>query len=199
MKYLLTLLFLIPFTVSAQFSKGTVAIGGNVSYTSILQDSDISDMPSAKYLTINPSVGMFVSPSFSLGAFVQIYSTKVPTINPYTNLFEEGKVVSSIYGIFARKYFPLSDKFLISINGRVGVGSKVTDGDSENKTNQFTASLSPVFTFLPHEKWGLEASFAHLRYETNSPGSYYSNSDDFSVSLGGLGFGVNYYIGRKAE
>jgi hypothetical protein len=198
MKYLFTILFLVPFTVSAQFSKGTVAIGGDMTYYSLLQDSDNSDMPSSKYLTINPSVSLFLTPTFSAGVFVQINSSKVPTINIYTNLFEESKMVSSIYGVTARKYFPLSDKFLISIDGGVGVGGRVVNGNSENKVNQFTASMSPVFTFLPHPKWGIEATFANVSYETNT-GSSYTKSNSFSARLGTMGFGINYFINRKTE
>jgi hypothetical protein len=148
---------------------------------------------------MNPSAAVFVSPSFSIGVFADISSNKIPTINVITNLFEERKVVSNIFGIEARKYFPISDKFLFSVNGGVGAGSKVKDGDSENKVDQLVAYLTPVFTFLPHPKWGFEGSIGSLRYETNSPGNYYSNSNDFRASLGGLGLGVSYSINRKAE
>jgi hypothetical protein len=199
MKYLFTLLFLIPFTVSAQFSKGTVAIGGNVSYTSIAQNSGDNDAPATNYFTLSPTVAMFIAPSFSVGAFVQLYSQNSPTINIYTNLFEDRKTVSQIYGVFARKYFPLSDKFLISVDGKIGAGSRKTNGDSDTKVNQFLVSVSPVFTFLPHEKWGIEARIGQLSYTTNSQQNPYYNSDQFNADLGGLTFGVNYYIGRKAE
>lgn len=154
-------------------------------------------MPSSKYLTMNPSVSIFVTPTFSIGAFLKINSSKVPNINPYTNLFEEGKVLTSIYGVTARKYFPLSDKFLISVQGGIGLGGRVVDGDSENRTSQFTANLGPVFTFLPHPKWGFEASFADLRFENS--GNYYTNTNNFSVGIGTMGFGINYFINRKAE
>lgn len=199
MKYFFIALFLIPFTVLAQFSKGTVAIGGSVYFQSVLHDPDNSDMPSSKYLTVNPYLGVFVTPTFAMGGFVQLLSDKVPSINIYTNRFEERKVVSGIYGVFARKYFPISDKFLFGVQGEVGLGNKVIDGDSDNKTKQFTAALAPLFTFLPHPKWAFNASFAELSYEKNSPGSYYSNSNNFTARIGGLGLGINYFMGGKQE
>ena len=199
MKYLLVFLFFVPFTVFGQFSKGTVATGGYVSYTSIAQNSGGNDTPATSYFTLSPTVAMFVAPSFSVGAFVQLYTQNSPTINIYTNLFEDQKSVSQIYGLFARKYFSLSDKFLISVNGEIGAGSRKTNGDSGTKVNQFLISVSPVFTFLPHEKWGIEARIGQLSYTTNSQQNPYYSSDRFDADLGGLTFGLNYYINRKAE
>ncbi|GAB3217659.1 outer membrane beta-barrel protein [Algoriphagus aestuariicola] len=199
MKYLFVFLFLAPFTVFAQFSKGTLAIGGNVSYTSISASSSDNSTPATHYFTLSPTVATFVAPSFSVGAFVQLYTQNSPTLNIYTNLFEDQKTVSQIYGVFARKYFSVSDKFLISLNGKVGAGSRTTDGESDSKVNQFVVSVGPVLTFLPHERWGVEASFGEISYSKNSQQNPYYNTDHFNASLGSLNFGINYFINRKAE
>ncbi|WP_439489090.1 hypothetical protein [Algoriphagus sp.] len=197
MKNLLLLIFLVPFSVSAQFSKGTFATGGNASYTSIAQNHNDNDYPSSRYLTVSPTVATFLSPSFSVGIFGQISSQNMPTINYVTNLFEEQKTTSQIYGLFARKYFPLSEKFLISLNGKAGVGSRKRNEDSDNKNSQFLISISPAITFLPHDKWGIEAGFGQITYEKNSQDYYYGDTDRFIASLGGLTFGINYFIIRN--
>jgi hypothetical protein len=197
MKYLGLFLFLISFSVSAQFTKGTIAFGGNVSFSSIKQSINNTDYPASNYLTLSPTVGLFISPTFSLGVFGQINSQKTPTINVITNLFESQKTVSQLYGLFARKYFPLSDKFLVSINGRIGAGGEVKDDNSDDKSSQFLISLSPSLTFLPHEKWGIEAGFGQISYQKNAAQYTFSDADVFSASLGSLSFGINYYINRK--
>lgn len=197
MKYLLLLLFLVPFSVSAQFTKGTIVLGGNISFTSIKQNINTADYPSSNYLTVNPSIGTFISSSFSVGVFGQISSQKTPNINVVTNLFESQKSVSQIYGVFARKYFSISDNFMISLNGKAGLGSNTRNGDSDNKTNQLLISISPALTFLPHAKWGIEAGFGQVSYEKNSQPYYASETDRFIADLGSLSFGINYYLNRK--
>lgn len=197
MKYLFFLFLLVSFSASAQFSKGTISLGGNSSFTSISENDNDTYYPASKYLTVNPTVGIFLTPSFSLGIFTQISSQKNPRINIITNLFETQKSVSQIYGLYARKYFTLSDKFLISLTGSGGIGSRVINEDSEDKTNQYSISISPKLTFIPHKNWGIEAGFGVISYQKNSQQNPYYNNDQFSASLGSLSLGVNYFINRK--
>lgn len=197
MKYLILIFFLVPLTLSAQFSKGTVVLGGNLSYTSISENYGDAEYPASDFLTLSPTIGIFVSPTFSVNIFGQVSSQKNPTINVVTNLFETEKSVSQIYGLLVRKYFPLSDKFLISLNGKIGAGHRVKNGDSDSKTSQFIVSISPNLIFVPHKNWGIEGGFGQISYEKNSQQNAYYDSDRFSASLGGLALGVNYYFSRK--
>ncbi|UZD24424.1 outer membrane beta-barrel protein [Algoriphagus halophytocola] len=197
MKYLGLILFLIPYTASAQFSKGTVVVGGSMSYSSQTQNITDGDYPASSYLSLSPTIGVFVSPTVSVNVLGQVYSQKNPTINVITNLFETEKSVSQIYGLLVRKYFPLSDKFLLSLNGKAGAGSRIKNEDSDTKTSQLIISISPALTFIPHKNWGIEGGFGQISYEKNSQQNPYYDSDQFKASLGELGLGVNYYFNRK--
>jgi len=197
MKYLFFVFLLVSFSASAQFSKGTISLGGNFSFTSISENDNDTFYPASKYLSVNPMVGIFLTPSFSLGVFTQISSQKNPRINVTTNFFETQKSVFQIYGLYARKYFTLSDKFLLSLIGSGGIGSRVINEDSEDKTNQFSISIAPKLSFIPHKNWGIEAGFGVVSYQKNSQQNTYYNSDQFSANLGSLSLGVNYFINRK--
>lgn len=197
MRYLFILFFLAPFSLVAQFSKGTIVLGGNLSYSSTINHDTDYEYPASKSLSLNPNIGMFVSPSFSIHVFGQISSQKYPQINVITNLFETEKLVSKIYGLAASKYFSLSDKFMIMLSGRVGTGNRMRNEDKDTKSNQFLVSLGPSLIFFPHKNWGIAGGFGSLSYEKNFQQYATMKSNRFSASLGSLAFGVNYLFNRK--
>jgi hypothetical protein len=115
MKYLLVFFLLAPLTLSAQFLKGTLGIGGNISYSSQLNHgNNISDNKNST-LNVRPRAELFLSNTFSLGAYVSLSKFKTMHSIPSTNLYYDADYNSQTYGVLARKYISISDNFLFSL------------------------------------------------------------------------------------
>ncbi|SMD43469.1 hypothetical protein SAMN00777080_2061 [Aquiflexum balticum DSM 16537] len=198
MKKLLFLLAFVPLVSFGQFSKGTKMIGADLSYTSIKYEIS-SDVPTTNtFFSVTGHMGFFMSESFALGPIVNVFANNTPSFNPVTNLFEDRKTNGLAGGIYARKFFTISEQFFFSLEGRGLIGTINRDENSssgEEKNTRLNLSFRPVFTFMPNRKWGFDAGIGQIYYSSNWTNSSIRERY-FQTNLGQVSLGVNYFIGR---
>lgn len=198
MKKLLLALFFLPLISFGQFSKGTKYVGGNLSYNSFKSGNANADNPAFTIFSINGQLGFFVNDSWAVGPVVNYFSGNNPYLNPLTNLFEDRKVSGYAGGLFARKFFSISENFFFSLEGKGLVGAVNRDSYfpvNEESGTRVYLSLRPAFTFMPNKKWAFDASIGEVFYESNWNFSYVENRI-FQVSFGQINLGVNYFFGK---
>lgn len=218
MKYLLLLIFLIPFAVSAQFSPGDKFIGGTASLT-IQRDPAGQDGEQASKvndLSLQPIFGVLINEKLSIGGHLG-YNTRyaksvASTPDGYTNI-EEDESYGYSAGVILRRYLALSEKFVLAAHGystlQRGVSEFSFNNKPGNEYDRFTFSLGvrPTFIFFPAEKWGLEAAIGgvYYAYGKNTTRRDTAYRDDVVITeekfnslnfrLGGtLIFGFSYYF-----
>ncbi|MCH7399894.1 outer membrane beta-barrel protein [Belliella sp. DSM 107340] len=199
MKKLLILLAFVPMASFGQFSKGTKYVGGNMTYFSTKTNFSASNNPANTLFSLNGQTGFFINESWAVGPVVNFVSSNRPNINPVTNLFEDLKVSGFAGGLFARKFFSISEKFFFSLEGKGLVGTINRDLNSslyEESSTRVYLSLRPAFTFMPNQKWGFDASIGEVFYQSNW-NTGYLEENNFQINLGQVNLGVNYFFGRK--
>ena len=195
---LLCILLLVPFISNAQFQKGTKFVNGVFTYDSYKY---LESEPASNFLIFGAGIGFFVNRSFALGPVLETSRRVLYNINPVTNQYEKNRSASILGGIFVRKFFPISEKFLFSLEGRTLVGRNVREISvmgSKPESNTLRIQARPVFTFLPNSKWAFEAGVGNILYEKNSPHQPFLDTDVFRASLGEVNFGISYFF-RKME
>jgi hypothetical protein len=176
---------LCPVLSFCQIQKGAIVFSGGGSYNSAdqsyyiyrynnsgsLEAKSVSDRSS--FITIQPSVGLFVSPSFMVGAGLgfEYQGAKYFNINPVSGAIDPGKRNRGIVSlnVFFKKYIPLKDKFYfnaaLSISGGLGAAKYSTsDTDLRNPIFSARANLSPGFTYFISNKWAITSGFGQLYY-----------------------------------
>jgi len=122
MKKYITVFFLLSSLITqAQFNKGDKFVGGSISASTYRATNDPGDQVSKrKSLSLAPSLGYFINKNFAIGVTAG-YST--------THYFEENvtykndQTLNSVSaGIFAKRFFTLSDKFLFGLNASATYG-----------------------------------------------------------------------------
>ncbi len=201
MKRLIFILLLLPTLTFGQFSKGTKMIGTDFNISSISTSS--GDRPDFT-ITGNFNFGFFTSESFAVGPILNVLYDKRYTINPVTNTFNEISITGLSGGLFARKFFKISDKFFFSLEGRglIGYAQRSNDSrlnfgfQSDDRVTRFDISILPAFTFFPSERWGIDARLGQIYYGSNAA-NYFQDFKEFRFNLGRVSLGFNYYFGIK--
>ncbi|MGY6521449.1 MAG: outer membrane beta-barrel protein [Mongoliitalea sp.] len=196
MKKLLVIIFFLPLISFGQFAKGTKYLGGDI----LLNSSKIDfadDISSRNNLfSISSQLGFFLNDSWAIGPAVNFSTSNNPSLNPVTNLFEDRRITGYAGGLFARKFFSISENFFFSLEGKGLIGSINREpailNDNENKT-RFRFSLSPIFTFMPTKKWAFDARIGEVSYESNW-NSNISNNSNFRFNFGSINLGFNYFF-----
>jgi len=188
----------LPSVSFGQFQKGTKYIGGAVSYTSI-QDRLGSIAPPSTQFRLDGQVGIFLNESLAIGPVIDVYANTYNTINPVTNLYEPRKYNGYSGGIFARKFFNLTDTFFFSLEGKSIIGNvsrPETYFEEEHTSLSLLFAFRPVFTFLPNNRWAFDASFGEISYSANwhHPGV---DNNYFTANLGQVRMGVNYFFNKR--
>lgn len=170
-----------------------------MSYSQNIYGKDLGPNSSSTYFSMDTQFGVFLKESFVFGPALNLNANALPFINPTTNLFERTHIYGVLVGVFARKYFPITEMFLFSLEGEI-LGGAGTDSynSEEDLAPSMKVGLRPVFTFLPSEKWGFEAGVGELSYQLNPLGDY-TNQDFFTANLGRVSLGVIYFLNRKSE
>lgn len=200
MKKLLILLIFMPLVSFGQFSKGTKFIGGTTFYTSDTDKSQGGSPPPTTNFLLEGQVGFFLNESLAVGPVLGAYVNSYASINPATNLYEKKKYSGFSGGVIARKFYPLTDDFLFSLEGKAIVGNvnrEETYYQSESRDTRFLFAFRPVLTFMPHQRWALDAGIGEISYSIN--GSATTDRDTFSANFGLVRLGVNYFFNRAVE
>ncbi len=198
MKKLLFILYFLPLLSFGQFSKGTKYVGGSISFDSFKYDTGSGTASASTYFSSQGQMGIFLNESFAVGPTINYFRNSIPNINPVTNLFEDRKARGFSGGIFARKFFSITEVFLFSLEGSGLVGQVNRNTQSqfiESKGTIFSLSLIPAFMFLPNEKWGFDASIGMLRYGSNYRNAF-TEEKNFEAKLGQIHLGAKYFFGR---
>jgi hypothetical protein len=210
MKHILfTLLLFSSFTSFSQFVKGDKYLGGTI-YLNAQNAPDSPDdgrVNKSTSVGLYPSVGFLLNENFAIGGQLGYSSSysKSTYNGSYTYEYESTGFSG---GIFARKYFMLSDKFFFSLIGLMNYqkGSDIvtyTDPAS-NESNEekskgyiLSASIRPNFIFFPTPKWAFEASIGNLSYHYNKNVTDDKSRNNFNMDYGTISFGLSYYFRRS--
>jgi len=198
MKKIFFLLAFVPLVSFGQFSKGTKFIGGAMSYTSFKDNNNGSSPPATTYFSFESQLGFFLNESFSIGPVLGAYANNFPTINPITNLFENRKFNGFSGGIFARKFYKVSENLLFSLEGKAMLGNVYRSESyfqNDSKNTRFLFAFRPVFTFMPNSQWAFDAGIGEISYGVNWNNTM-ADTNQFTANLGQVRLGVNYFFNR---
>lgn len=219
--YLFFCLILTGFISNAQIGKGTIMLGGNLSYDKLSSSTNGATSQKSTDLGLNPSFGKAIKDNLILGFDVTYghgTSSEQGVYDQTSNSFGAG--------IFLRKYKFLGNGFYLF--GQSRLGGAYSHGSSPNPnpsgtpnfetndvTNSFNLSLGfePGIAYALNSKWQLEialpdffaVNYSHLK-ETVTYSSQPTNVDvtnNFSAysTLSGtndISIGVRYFIGGPA-
>jgi hypothetical protein len=226
LKPLILVVLALPLISQAQLTKGTWYTGGSASFNDQnVQGRIAGEMDNNTTFGLTPKVGYMVSDKWAVGltmGYSGSHSTYAPVTQPYgahgqlstLNVQSSSNIFSS--GIFTRRFFPISDKFLFTLDGAVNfsranssnttaatpVGGGPTTTDRENAPYYSVGvSLRPLFIFFPSPRWGLEAGLGSLTFshQHSLNGNSYTAGENF-VTLGAsssTSVGIYYYFNRK--
>ena len=158
---LFTSLLFFNFQSQAQtdLPKGSVLLGGNLSFNSFRTSGENNFESKAKGFAISPSVGIAIRPNLFIGASAGYAFSSNRTSGDST------RINSYSYGLFARKYKPLRNNFYLFLQGNLsGSNSKRNREnnslwDFEEKQYGVGLSLTPGVSYALNNKISLEAGF----------------------------------------
>lgn len=185
MKKILIILFISAATTAhAQIEQGTIALTGNLAYTSTKVESSVFSNDASSFST-NVQGAMFVQENLSLGLSVGYSSSED------THLYA--------FGPFIRKYFMTSETFgWYAQGGFAYLTGDASDGNVD--LSGFAGALSPGIVFFPGEKIGIELMMTGLTYSSQkqSAGGQELTTKNFNINFNPLDFtvGASFYFGR---
>jgi hypothetical protein len=219
MKKLSTLLFwtfLLLTTSQAQIKKGSLLLGGDLSFYSSKTNGGSNSNTENDFL-IAPSIGKAVKDNTFLGGQLNIrFGKNYLDYNPT----EDYRRHSYGAGVFYRKYKMLANKFYLFLQGSLGANfSKVEFKSSvdyyyDQKNLVVSANLYPGLSYRITEKLFLEAGFrdiASIAYSNDRQNGYnfgniintHTNSFYFSSSLNNfnssLSFGFRLLLNKEVK
>ena len=167
---ILALLFLAFTNIKAQISKGSFSLGGSVAYEKVKIKSalEFNNVTSPDYSFV-PKVGFGLSHNWMLGVLGTYDHDHV--VSKGTNFTNE--LESEMYrgGVFARKFFPMNQKFGVFGEANLVYGSgntsQVTNGGPMEKWKQhsYSSAIYPGIYFKPVKNIFLEATIGKIGYE----------------------------------
>ncbi|MHC0443897.1 outer membrane beta-barrel protein [Flavobacterium sp. 3-218] len=190
MKKMLLILALSVFGF-ANAQKGTVLVGGDISYNS--NKIDREDAPAkTDAFAFSPKVGYQFHENWTAGVEFALVSSK--------STLGEGEGKSNEYkiGAFVRYTYPLSETFSVFADLGAGFKSQKDKGyddgllQYENKGNGFYTGLTPALFINMKKGFGLNFSIGGLGYETLS---YDNDGNDVDSSQFYFNFGKTINIG----
>src|SRR5205085_4557228 len=116
--------------------------------------------------------GVFVTPNLEIGAQIGLSSSVFA--NESSVGTSEYKHTSSAWGVYSQKYFPIAEKFIITVAGSISyvrgtdkshtVDASGTINNQEGRHGGATVAVGPSLTFLPSDHWALQLKFGNLSY-----------------------------------
>lgn len=210
MRYLAMIIFtILSFQSFGQFTKGDKVLSGSFS----LSGQRASESPNggainkATSFSITPLFGILLNENLEIGLQVGYFSSKYER-NTTTPIIDTWGSRGMTVGLYARRYFVITDKFLFSMTGNIGynfgktvyetintITNETTKSEDEN--SGFGVTLKPSFIFFPSYNWAFFASIGDISY------SYSSNDDQkenlFNVDYGIINLGLSYYFRQKIK
>ena len=154
----------------------------------------------SKLFGISTTYGVAVADNLIVGAHLEYKYAEDVNTSYSTDQIEN---IERFYGfgIYAKKYWNLSDRFLI--NGRAGVDygfSNISRGYTDGTL--FRAGLRPGLTYFFTPHFALEGTFGFIGYtstkleDPDAGYDYYSKNKSFDVQFGSseISLGISYYF-----
>jgi len=155
-KILLFAFFLCTFIVTThaqQISKGSIWLGGNISYNQNKTDNENDPDTKTQSLSIAPAIGKAVSDNLVAGVRLSYLYNKFITDG---NSYDERQYGGSV---FVRRYLPVISRLYVFGEGSVGA-SHYRGG--QMKGGSFTIALTPGVSVGINKKLQLETGFNSL-------------------------------------
>ncbi len=150
----------------AQIEKGKTFIGGSVGFTNSKNENSVTSYSKNNGWNISPQIGKAIKQNLIVG--VQLVAGR--SINETSGFAGVNKNTSANYGLgfFARKYYPIGNKFMLFGEGSIS-GNSIT-GDSktgivktaDNSGWGINLNIAPGITYNVSKKLWLEASLTNL-------------------------------------
>jgi hypothetical protein len=221
--YLSSSLLFIGFLSQAQFSKGTVLLGGDINFQSSTDKLTVDNAPQAgttskqTNISLQPSVGKAIQDNLVLGFGLDFAYSAVP--NPGSNQYQYNE-----YGaeIFLRKYKELGNRFYLFGESNLGFDYSDLQFDYQPSNEPFSTEIkgyainlvfTPGIAYAVSHKWQVEIELPSLLYAsygqskendlyTGMPDQHRSTKGfDFGSGLSTttiyLALGLHYVIGGK--
>ncbi|MFC3196503.1 outer membrane beta-barrel protein [Parapedobacter deserti] len=183
----------VTMAVNAQSTdKGTVIVGGNVSY----DYKKVVDVDgNTQHYAILPHVGYFVQNNFALGLGLGYSGETTKSAADVKTSLGEFAVAP-----YARYYKGDGNvKLFGQLAAPMAWGTQHVDGDKTGTTERYGAALSPGIAYFPSSRLGIELSVRGLYYEYSSQkpeGGSKVGVNEFGLNANSLApsIGINFYF-----
>ncbi|MGL6038623.1 outer membrane beta-barrel protein [Soonwooa sp.] len=197
-------------SVNAQIAQGTTFVSGQVSYSGneskVTSDFGTSDESKENSFAVAPVVGYFVAPNLAIGVGVGYQSTTSEPGGILGESFDKSTVSTFTVEPLVRKYWNVSDNFLLF--GQLSVpmafgslkGQENGEADVKGNVNSFGVVVKPGIDYIISPNWTIEATIGEFGYRSTSfkpeenPNNFKVKNDNynFGLNLGSVTFGVKY-------
>jgi hypothetical protein len=188
---------------AAQLKKGEKMLGGNIGFTNLdtEQDRNPGYKAESSNILVQPQLGFGIGGNWIIGIQAGFAYNKQETSYPFQGTQEQkSRTISG--GVFARKFFPVGERFGIFGQGDVSYARSkdkyTTQGGSNGEINgnSIMVAVSPGAYFRTGKRFILEAEVGSLGYEhrTSKPES---GGDKVTSNSVFLGLSNNLSIGFK--
>ena len=197
---------LVGLYVQAQTEQGKLFISGSISITNKTEQAN-KDLKNNSFAFL-PSVGYFVADRLALelsaGYSSYTYSTLINTggdpsiilLSQTDKTLSVGPAVRYFIGTGNEKFF-FSPRLSVLVGfTKSNITSTTTSESSTVRYTDYTASLSPGFSYFPTSHWGINLNAGGLSYLIEHPnGTSDSNTSTFAFNLfSSTSIGVSYFF-----
>ena len=202
---LLSILLFISFTSFAQIKQGSIALGGDVSFSGGNYSSSQPNSGSQNNYggSISLLAGKAVKENLFLGGGVNYAGAKNKSTSSTSEVSEQN---SHAYGAFiwTRKYYPVLKSFYLFINGNLGVSfnnyeQKSTGALTQKQTGTtISAAILPGISYQMKKNFFLDAAINNLAnvYYSTSKTNFKDNQGNTSSTTKNNNWGFSSSIGN---
>ena len=201
MKFRMLTLILCSLTVGsiAQTTKGTISLGGAVSFSKSTSPTTDGDVESSQF-SISPKAGYFLADGMELGlslAFSSAKSESDGNEGPTTN-------ETAIGPYFKYYMYTSNEDFAFTLNAELLFGSTKTsfpgDGIDDQKGSNISFAISPGFSYFFTDKIGLDFQLRGIVFGKSDPNKDIHDNETTFFELGASSLspslGFRYFISR---
>jgi hypothetical protein len=209
-KIFLMIIVILPLYLNAQFIKSDKVLGGSLQLDTRNQSTGDEPNYQNRNFSILPNFGFFVNDKIELGGVVGYSSNYQNVEESQFSIGYTSKSQSLTTGLYAQKYFSLTDKFLFAllVQSNFSRGNTISpqfdQGSGEYidyKTLHYSinSSLRPTFYFFPSPQWGFKLSLASFNHTFNKNLTTDTKSNQFTLYYGGFSVGTSYYFRKQKD